>query len=676
MHAPDPSAPDARGRGFFVTGTDTDVGKTFFTTALLQALRARGLDAGAFKPVQTGCTLAADGTLRAPDVEVYRSVQADAPPPALALVMPASPHLAAAREHAPLALATLIDASRSALDRHALTLVEGAGGVRVPLDGRHTTLDLMRALDLPVILVAHNRLGMLNHTLLSLDAVRDAGLTLAALVINTPDLDTRTGDAATIAADNIAWLRAHVGNTHPVIELGPHATPAAAAATLAPQVDALLVHTAPGPARAAAKADAALDAAHIWHPYTSALNPLPTYAIERSDGNYLYHDGRPLLDGMASWWCAIHGYNVPQLAAAARAQIGRMPHVMFGGIRHAPAVDLTRRLLPLLPAGLEHVFYCDSGSVSVEVAIKMALQYQHSRGRPQRRSVLTPRGGYHGDTFGAMSVCDPDTGMHHLFRHMLSQQIFIERPQAPWGAPFDEATLEPLRAAFARHHTELAAVILEPVVQGAGGMWFYHPRYLQALRALCDEHEVLLICDEIATGFGRTGTLFAVEHAGITPDILCLGKALTGGFMSLAATVATRAVAHGISQDGGVFMHGPTFMANPLACRVAEASVALLLDSPWQARVRAIEQGLRAGLAPCAEHADVADVRTLGAIGVVEMRAPVNVARLQAFFVAQGVWIRPFARNLYVMPPYTLDADEIARLCTAIRLAIQQGMHA
>ncbi|NLV24105.1 MAG: adenosylmethionine--8-amino-7-oxononanoate transaminase [Deltaproteobacteria bacterium] len=416
------------------------------------------------------------------------------------------------------------------------------------------------------------------------------------------------------------------------------------------------------------------DRAHLWHPYTSALKPLRAYPIAGAAGVRLrLADGRELIDGMSSWWCAIHGYNQPALNAALEKQLGNMAHVMFGGITHEPAVTLAKRLLDIVPRSLRHIFFCDSGSVSVEVAIKMALQYWQAAGRPRKKRLLTVRGGYHGDTFAAMSVCDPVTGMHHLFRGVLPKQLFAERPSCRFDAPFDPACLDDFRRLIVKHEGEVAAVILEPVVQGAGGMWFYHPAYLSGVRELCDCHQVLLILDEIATGFGRTGKLFACEWAGISPDILCLGKALTGGYLTLAATLATSKVAEGISSAGGVFMHGPTFMANPLACAAANANIDLLLCEDWPVKIRRIEEGLKAGLEPARSLAGVADVRGLGAIGVVEMKEAVDVEPFQAFCVDHGVWIRPFGRLVYLMPPYIIGGDDLGRLCEVMVAALQQA---
>lgn len=410
------------------------------------------------------------------------------------------------------------------------------------------------------------------------------------------------------------------------------------------------------------------DQNHLWHPYSAIGSGLPIFHVEAASGCMLrLKDGREIIDGMASWWSVIHGYNHPVMNAALKDQIDQFSHVMFGGLTHDPAITLGQKLVDMTAPSLEAVFFADSGSVSVEVAMKMAIQYWASQGQPDKQRFLTVRNGYHGDTFGAMSVCDPVNGMHSLFAKTLAQQLFAPAPATPFGEEATPSDLREMNELLTQHHASIAAIIIEPIVQGAGGMRFYSVDYLKQLKALADQHNVLLIFDEIATGFGRSGKLFAYEHAGFAPDILCLGKALTGGYMTLAATMTTLEIAHTVQKgEPGVFMHGPTFMANPLACRAGMASIELLETNDWQTRVQHIEDGLTKGLSPLAGMASVKEVRILGAIGVVELFEPVDMKTIQPMFVEEGIWVRPFGKLVYVMPPYVMNPDELQRLCQGI----------
>lgn len=419
------------------------------------------------------------------------------------------------------------------------------------------------------------------------------------------------------------------------------------------------------------------DRDHIWHPYSSTSSDVPLFAVKSASGVYLtLEDGRQLIDGMSSWWCAIHGYNVPELNSAIKHQLDDMAHVMFGGLTHAPAVKLCNQLVEITPEKLETVFLADSGSVSVEIAMKMAIQYWQAKQQPEKQKFVSLKNGYHGDTLGAMSVCDPVTGMHTLFSDVLAKNYFALSPECKFGDSCRPQHIDDLKKILDKNHQSIAALILEPVVQGAGGMKFYSPDYLKQAKALCELYDVLLIADEIATGFGRSGKLFACEHAAISPDIMCVGKSLTGGYMTMAATLCTREVSDTISNNPPyVFMHGPTFMANPLACSVALESIRLLLASDWQQKVQMIEQCLNDGLAPCKAFDDVADVRVLGAIGVVELKQPVNMSKIQQAFVDAGVWLRPFGKLVYLMPPYTIETREIKILCNAVIDILNDGKH-
>jgi adenosylmethionine-8-amino-7-oxononanoate aminotransferase len=668
-----------------IAGTDTDAGKTIITAGLARLARKKGLRTLVIKPVQTGAVMQKNGEecgLVAPDLVLCSMAAPGIETRSLDLFENAcSPHLAARKAGRSLSVGNIIQGIQDIIQSTPADVVflEGAGGIFAPVNESETYLDVFSLLGWPVLLVSANRLGTINHTLLSLGIAQSGGLDCLGVIMNQISAPVSPLDQE-IRQDN-ADIIARLGNVpclasvEYIADLDIQSSRVNAQAwdkmadSLVPVLEKCIGVSPPQESTILG-----YDREHLWHPYTSTEHPLRVREAVAARGVRIkLKDGRELIDGMASWWCAIHGYGHPRMVRALEKQARTMAHVMFGGLTHEPAVGLAKRLLSRAPQNLRHVFFSDSGSVSVEVAIKMAMQYHQATGNKQRTRLLTIRGGYHGDTFGAMSVCDPENGMHSLFTGILPQHIFVPRPTCRYGAPYDTESEQIFEKAMLANRDTIAAVILEPVVQGAGGMWFYHPSYLRRVRELCSQNGCLLILDEIATGFGRTGKMFACEHADIAPDILCVGKGLTGGVLSLGATLASEEVARGIAADGGVLAHGPTFMANPLACAAACASLDILDEGQWAENVLRIEALLRTGLVPCAKNKDVADVRVLGAIGVVEMKMPVNVEGLQTYFVDQwGVWIRPFGKLIYIMPPYITTNADVDTLTEAIRSAVSE----
>lgn len=637
-------------KSFFITATNTDVGKTFVTSSLLKAFLENSFKAIAIKPVQSGCQ---NGV--APDVEEYKKVNPkNNHEPLYKLDYPSSPHYAAKKENISINLDEIYNYTLKFTKNYDVSLIEGAGGIFVPLNENETIFDLMKILNLPVILVSKNELGALNQILLNIEILENSGLEVACIVLNFSDLKSQ------IELSNLEYLKSKFDGF--IINLENDLTYEKASHKFYDFVKNYNFKQN--------SIDLEFDKKHLFHPYTSSIKPLKSYGVKYAKGNKIYTKNGALIDGMSSWWCAYQGYNNQILNKAAISQLNKFSHVMFGGLTHEPAINLGKKLLEILPKEMEQIFYCDSGSVSVEVSLKMAIQYQQNS-NPKKTKFLTILGGYHGDTIGAMSVCDPKNGMHFLFNGVLATQIFAPRPTCKFGEKFDENSLNEIKEIISKNKDEIAAIIVEPIVQGAGGMWFYHENYLKFLRQICDEIGALLIFDEIATGFGRTGEMFACELAEVTPDIMCIGKALTAGYMSFAATVLKKEVANKICQNDRVFMHGPTFMANPLACSVALKNLEILANLNFKDKVKKIEKFMAKNLEKCYEFDIVNDVRVLGAIGVVEIKQNVNLEKIQEFFVQKGVWIRPFGKNIYIMPPFTITDDELKTLCDAVYEAIK-----
>ena len=628
-----------------VYGANTDVGKTLVSCGILRASVGQSVTSLYIKPVQTGPTTD----------EAWVTANVGTPQAARTLYSytePLSPHIAAALDGVvpptDAELLTRVEAEIRSSE-HAMQLVETAGGVLSPAPSGTPQADVYAALQARSVLVGDPVLGGISTTLCALEALSQRGVDVAAVVFVGGDANAAT----------LQELRPDL----PVVVLAdipPQELPLTewyADDANGSRFVEILSHITPQTEEASEDADEAFDKAHIWHPYTSMARPNPTWEVVHARGTRItLRNGVQLIDGMSSWWSTIHGYNHPVLNRAVSAQLHSFSHVMFGGLRHAPATRLCRQLVEMTPGPLECVFLADSGSVAVEAAMKMAVQYWMGRGAGEKKKLVSVRRGYHGDTLGAMSVCDPVNSMHSLFKGALVEHHFID-------------SLDTLRSTLEAHHAEIAALILEPIVQGAGGMLFHPPEQLAEARRVCDEYNVLLIADEIATGFGRTGELFACNHADIVPDIMCLGKALTGGYMTLSAVVTTRHVADGVSGDDGTlpFMHGPTFMGNPLACSVASASLELLQSSPWKQSVARIASTLETHLAPARGHATVHDVRVKGAIGVIELKeVPQSPQSLQAALVAKGVWVRPFGKLVYVMPPYIMEDEELKILAEAM----------
>ncbi|ASM38253.1 MAG: adenosylmethionine--8-amino-7-oxononanoate transaminase [Campylobacter sputorum] len=651
-------------KSYFITATDTDVGKTFVTTLLLAKLVSLGIKTKAIKPIETG--FESSGEIpQTSDIASYMSVDKNSCfMPAYTFKYPASPDFAANLEKRSIDINKVYDYCQQHMQNSDITLIEGAGGILVPLNKEQNFSHLIKMLEISVILVVENKLGALNNAILNIEFCQNNGIDIACIVMNKTNLNDK------IALSNINFIKEKYET--PVIIVKKYQNNYFK--NIIKDVDFSEFLNNLNIQKDEYKFDSKFDKNHLWHPYISMLEPLKTYFVNYAYDKYIFTNQGKLIDAMSSWWAVWYGYNKENINKAAISQINKFSHVMFGGITHEPAINLGKKLIEILPSSLEHIFYSDSGSVSVEVAIKMALQYQHNK-NPKKTKILTPFGGYHGDTFGAMSICDPINGMHSLFKNTLAKQIFFEKPKCAYDEQFKESFLDDLKIKLKEHKDEIAAIILEPIVQGAGGMWFYNKEYLKFIRDICDKEDIVLIFDEIATGFGRTGEMFAMDLAKVTPDIVCLGKAITAGFTSFGVTIANKKIAHGVSENNLPFMHGPTFMANAMACSVALESINTLLNSNWKENVRNISIWLKNSLEKCKEFDIVKDVRVLGAIGVVELKTDVNMERIQEFFVKEGVWLRPFGKLIYTMPHFNFDKNDIEKISNAIYKCIKEGAY-
>lgn len=636
---------------FFITATDTDVGKTFVTTSLLKALIDNGKKACAIKPIETGFT-----NFKKSDTGKYFEITGKEILPFYTFSFPGSPHMCSKLENKKIDTKKIVCLCKKYIDSNEITLIEGAGGIMVPINHKFNFANLVKNLDIAVILVAPNRLGGLNNLLLNINFLLSQNIKIAAIILNNHNQNDKNHTS------NLQFIQKQY--KFKIITIPNCKNIDCCAPYFLEFINSIFQNKR---SKNIERNILEFDKKHLFHPYTSATNPLKTIRIVHAKGKYIFTEKQKLLEAMGSWWCTNLGYNRDDLKRAAISQINNFSHVMFGGITHDNAVNLGKKLLKIMPE-FDYIFYSDSGSVSVEVAIKMALQYQQKKD-PNKVKIMTALGGYHGDTFGAMSICDPINGMHSKFFKTLPKQIFFKKPDCGFYCDFKEEYLQDFKLKFQQHKDEIAAIIIEPIVQGAGGMNFYHKEYLNYIQDICNKEDVVLIFDEIATGFGRTGELFAYNYTK-APDIICIGKGLSGGFMSFAATLTNKKIAHTISRDNDVFMHGPTFMANPLACAVALENINTLLKYNWKKQVNNIQNWLNNYLKPCLKLDVVRDVRVIGAIGVVELKYEVNMQNITSFFIKNGVWLRPFGKLIYTMPHFNFNQNDIKKISQVIFDAI------